>query len=376
MKDIDFIDVIKCIRDNAFVTSKYPIILSLENHCSRANQEQMAAGFENVFGNYLARPPLTASRLPSPEELQYKIHLKGPISAAYYDDPSFNDPNQPGTHAPTKKPDRICEQLTKITYLRATHLSAMNNPSKNPLEISSFEETKHERISNTNYQDMVNFSKMQMARIYPKGTRVDSSNYSPITGWNMGCQLVALNCQTADEPMWINQAKFDDNGCCGLVLKPLIMMELDKFNFSDNPKFYQTKNPNSIHGTLIVHVIGARMLPAPKSGTIFKKKPQPIISLHIVGLNRDWSEHKSENIGKSLCIPHWDHKFHFPVHFGESAFILFRIDCKKQGRIANAAIAVKTIRTGYRSIVLRNNAGILAPFASLLVHFDWKKDEN
>jgi len=96
----------------------------------------------------------------------------------------------------------------------------------------------------------------------------------------------------------------------------------------------------------------------------------------MVGLNRDWTEHKSENISKSLCIPHWDHKFHFPVHFGEGAFILFRIDCKKQGvRIANAAIAVKTIRTGYRSIVLRNYIGAPAPFASLLVHFSWKKED-
>jgi len=296
--------------------------------------------------------------------------LKGPISASYYDDPSMGELNV------QKKPDKICEPLTRITYLRATHLAAMNTPSKNPLEISSFEETKHERIAKTEYQDMINYSKIQMARIYPKGTRVDSSNYSPITGWNMGCQLVALNCQTSDEPMWINQAKFADNGSCGLVLKPQIMMELDRFNFSDNPKFYQAKNPNSVHGTLIVHVVGARMLPAPKTGTIFKKKPHPVISLQMVGLNRDWTEHKSENISKSLCIAHWDHKFHFPVHFGEAAFILFRIDCKKQGvRIANSAIAVKTIRTGYRSIVVRNYIGAPAPFASLLVHFSWKKDD-
>lgn len=35
-----------------------------------------------------------------------------------------------------------------------------------------------------------------MSRIYPKGTRMDSSNYNPQPFWNVGCQMVALNYQT------------------------------------------------------------------------------------------------------------------------------------------------------------------------------------
>jgi phosphatidylinositol phospholipase C, delta len=35
-------------------------------------------------------------------------------------------------------------------------------------------------------------------RVYPKGTRFDSSNYSPMPGWAVGAQLVALNFQTND----------------------------------------------------------------------------------------------------------------------------------------------------------------------------------
>ena len=34
------------------------------------------------------------------------------------------------------------------------------------------------------------------SRIYPKGTRVDSSNYNPAPAWAAGAQLVALNYQT------------------------------------------------------------------------------------------------------------------------------------------------------------------------------------
>ena len=35
--------------------------------------------------------------------------------------------------------------------------------------------------------------------------------------------LVALNYQTADDPMMLNKGKFRDNGGCGFVLKPEYM---------------------------------------------------------------------------------------------------------------------------------------------------------
>lgn len=40
------------------------------------------------------------------------------------------------------------------------------------------------------------YNKRQMSRVYPKGTRMDSSNYMPQMFWNAGCQMVALNFQT------------------------------------------------------------------------------------------------------------------------------------------------------------------------------------
>lgn len=39
--------------------------------------------------------------------------------------------------------------------------------------------------------------------------------------------------------MWINHAKFDDNGGSGLVLKPPLMNECNRFDPVNNPKFYQ-----------------------------------------------------------------------------------------------------------------------------------------
>ncbi len=51
--NINFRDVIVAIRDCAFVTSDYPIILSFENHCSRAQQCKMAKYCVEIFGEML-----------------------------------------------------------------------------------------------------------------------------------------------------------------------------------------------------------------------------------------------------------------------------------------------------------------------------------
>ena len=45
------------------------------------------------------------------------------------------------------------------------------------------------------------FEQVQFSRVYPKGQRIDSSNYNPIPLWNSGCQMVALNYQTAGKGM-------------------------------------------------------------------------------------------------------------------------------------------------------------------------------
>lgn len=39
----------------------------------------------------------------------------------------------------------------------------------------------------------------QLSRVYPRGRRVDSSNYDPSPFWNCGVQMVALNYQTYGE---------------------------------------------------------------------------------------------------------------------------------------------------------------------------------
>lgn len=51
---IKFVDVIKTIKENAFVTSEYPVILSIEQCCSVPQQKKMAAMMQvNTFNLFV-----------------------------------------------------------------------------------------------------------------------------------------------------------------------------------------------------------------------------------------------------------------------------------------------------------------------------------
>ena len=63
---------------NLLILFSYPLILSIENHCSVAQQHVMADYMSDILGNLLYKEPRNESlgNLPSPEELKYKILVK------------------------------------------------------------------------------------------------------------------------------------------------------------------------------------------------------------------------------------------------------------------------------------------------------------
>ena len=51
-------DVIMAIRDTAFMTSEFPLILSFENHCTKFQQYKLAKYCEEYLGEYVLKEPL------------------------------------------------------------------------------------------------------------------------------------------------------------------------------------------------------------------------------------------------------------------------------------------------------------------------------
>lgn len=68
-----------------------------------------------------------------------------------------------------------------------------------PEHIFSLSENSANRLLKASIQDLVKHNHTHLVRIYPKGMRVDSTNYEPHRYWAAGCQVVAINWQTFGE---------------------------------------------------------------------------------------------------------------------------------------------------------------------------------
>lgn len=79
---ISFKSVVDAINRSAFVASPYPVILSIENHCSLQQQARMAHIFMTTFGEKLINKFLFDTDysdepvLPSPNQLKNRILIK------------------------------------------------------------------------------------------------------------------------------------------------------------------------------------------------------------------------------------------------------------------------------------------------------------
>ena len=65
---------------------------------------------------------------------------------------------------------------------------------------------------------LIHHASHHLRRIYPKGTRISSSNLDPSQFWRTGSQVVSLNWQRYDRGMQMNEGLF--TGTPGWVLKP------------------------------------------------------------------------------------------------------------------------------------------------------------
>uniref|UniRef100_A0A3P9IE20 1-phosphatidylinositol 4,5-bisphosphate phosphodiesterase gamma n=1 Tax=Oryzias latipes TaxID=8090 RepID=A0A3P9IE20_ORYLA len=238
-------------------------------------------------------------------------------------------------------------------------------------DMSSFPETKAEKYANKiKGKKFLQYNRLQLSRIYPKGQRLDSSNYDPLPMWLCGSQLVALNFQTADKPMQMNQALFMLNGRNGYVLQPPIMRD-DSFDPFDR---------NTLRGieqvTLAIEVLGARHLPKNGRGIV-----SPLVEVEVCGAEYDNSKQKTESTVDNGLNPMWPKKsFHFTVYNSAFAFLRFLVNevdmFNDQNFLAQATFPIQGLKTGYRSVPLKNSYNEDLELASLLVHLEVIRGRN
>jgi phosphatidylinositol phospholipase C beta len=231
-------------------------------------------------------------------------------------------------------------------------------------EISSFVETEGSRLLKERPVDFVNFNKRQLTRIYPKGTRVDSSNYLPQTFWNAGCQMVALNFQTLDLGMQLNLGIFEYNGRSGYLLKPDFMRRPDRINF--DPSTESTVD-GIIAGTVAVKIISGQFLSDKRNGTY--------VEVDMLGLPADMSRKKRTRTvpNNGLNPVYGEEPFVFrKVILPELACLRFAAYEESGKFIGHRIVPITGLRPGYRHIPLRNESGQPLLLPSLFVHITVK----
>ncbi|XP_048030830.1 1-phosphatidylinositol 4,5-bisphosphate phosphodiesterase delta-1a isoform X1 [Megalobrama amblycephala] len=385
-----FKDVIKAIKEYAFKTSQYPVILSLENHCTTEQQKIMAHHLTSILGSALLTQPLghnMPTTFPGPEELKGRFLIKGKrlnkLDAAFNNNTSEDvdsvseedeaaelKEGEPKPKDKTSKKIKLAKELSDLViYCKSVHFSNFEHSRDNQAfyEMASFKESKAMNLAENSATAFIHHNMDKLSRIYPAGSRTNSSNYNPVPLWNAGCQIVALNFQTPCKEMDLNQARFLPNGKCGYILKPEFQRDpgsqFDPINLTVGP-WLQKK-------TLHLMIISAQQLPK-----INKDKQtsivDPLVRVEIYGVPADNTSKETHHIVNNGFNPMWNTKFQFTVHVPELALVRFVVEdydaATHNDLVGLYTVPFTSMQNGYRHVPLLTKRGSLIPSAGLFVH--------
>lgn len=243
-KEITFRAVCHAIRESAFVATDLPIIVSLEVHANLAQQEMMVEIMKEAWQDHLVDitqqseiRELNVEHLPSPDQLRRKILIK----VKWTPNTKTGESNDPAAHVISnssddeeelpielaqeqkekkKKATKILQELSRLgVYTRAYSFKHFSQPeAKIPTHVFSLSEKKVIDMHEEFHDSLFDHNRNYMMRIFPSGLRINSSNVEPTFLWRQGAQMVALNWQSWDKGMMLNEGMFA--GEEGWVLKP------------------------------------------------------------------------------------------------------------------------------------------------------------
>ncbi|USP74618.1 hypothetical protein yc1106_01892 [Curvularia clavata] len=231
-KEILFRDVCNTVKRYAFLASDLPLIVSLEVHCTPLQQAIMVNIMEEAWKEFLLPTPDTEpDSLPSPVDLKRKILIKvkhvpsekttSPITSDKESTHSLDvQTSAQGNRPKNANTANIIPRLSQLgIYTRGVSFKSIKQPEASmPNHIFSLSEPSAIKLHGTQPLELFYHNRNFLMRTYPAGTRVDSLNFDPNPFWRMGIQIVALNWQTWDVGMMLNEGMF--SGTDGYVLKP------------------------------------------------------------------------------------------------------------------------------------------------------------
>ncbi|XP_075635813.1 phosphoinositide phospholipase C 4-like [Castanea sativa] len=406
------VEIIKClesIREHAFSASPYPVIITLEDHLTPDLQAKVAQLITQTFEGMLFYPQ--SERLKefhSPEELKHRIIISTKPPKEYLkaksekgnkphkEDDSDEDawakaPPDPTTDQDVdtsdsdSSPDEDnddCESRPPgaCTYksLIAIHAGKPKGGLKEALKVElekvrrlSLSEQALEKAASSHGTDVIRFTQRNILRVYPKGTRLNSSNYNPLIGWMHGAQMVAFNMQGNGKYLWLMHGMFRSNGGCGYVKKPDFLMKLGPDN-----SLFDPKEKLQVKKTLKVKVYMGDGWHLDFTQTHFDlfSPPDFYTRVGIAGVPAD-KVMKETKTKQDDWSPVWDEEFIFPLTVPELA--LLRVEVNEHDISRNDDFAGQTclpvweLRPGIRAIPLFDRKGEKYNSVRLLMRFEF-----
>lgn len=368
-------EVCKAIDKYAFVSSPYPVILSVEIHCNLAQQNMVARAMRDTFGDKLVTEKMEddGHELPSPEELKYRVLFKTkPKVTSAPSTPSKLQPDDRSamSTSDTESDSALTKIVRRISFGGSSDSSASSagQPKKafsdelkcllvytagvkyngfsklnkyEPHQQFSVSDRTAERIIKENKADWIKHNFSHLTRIYPKGARLNSSNYDPRPVWTAGNQLVALNWQTIDQGTILNHALFADTQ--GYVLKPLALRQ----KISEMP----------VSARIRIEIISAQRLPLSSD-------------LYVEG-QIDEHEQETKVVKGTSMAPAWNETFDWTVTSVPSlldlTFVRLEIKSKANGLLAQWVRPISAAPKGYHYLPLYDPLFSKYVFATLFV---------
>ena len=350
-----------------------PIWISLENHCDAHGQLRLAEIMREVWGQRLLSQAVRehgtkdqheGSVHISLDELDAKICVivEYHIPAEADDDPSSSssdeDEAENDARRRYKQKRKETPKVTIVPELAELGVYAQSvKPSNQSWLEGELTHGPHHHLINVSesavsglvpkYRALIGrHNALHLMRVYPKGTRISSANLNPVPFWGVGAQVCALNWQTFDASMQLNEALF--SGSDGYVLKPAALR-------SGGTGHSNTGGRKRLR----LHVAGATDLPVPEGHSAEDIRPYVTCTLvHPDDLDgeppkRKTSVYKQHKLGivhkgeqPPPTHPIWDEVLDWDYEDNDLAFL--RILVKSDDKFAkNPVFAVAAVRLLY-----------------------------
>ncbi|KAL8089530.1 hypothetical protein AgCh_039125 [Apium graveolens] len=384
---VEFLTCLRSIKEHAFATSPYPVVITLEDHLTPDLQAKAAQMLTETFGDVLYCSDLDdIKKLPSPEKLKHRVIISTKPPKEYVKDKTENIQNNlssrkdyevsPWDDEPIydtddqedndksfdidihsqsaanfdEPPDQKINVSPDYKGLIAIYAGKPKGGLNEALKVEankvrrlSLSEQGLEKAAKSHGVDVVRFTQKNILRIYPKGIRFNSSNYNPLIGWMHGAQMVAFNMQGYGKYLWLMHGMFRANGGCGYVKKPEFLLKSN----SDDRVFDPKVN-----------------LPVKKT-----------MKVSIVGVPADIRKHKTV-IKYDSWTPCWNEEFEFPMSAPELAILCIEVRDADNGPETDDfggqnCIPVFQIRPGIRAVSLYDRKGVKYTSVKLLMRFEF-----